>query len=53
MSEESVGLVRRAYETWNEQGPAAHPARCWPTDVELHDAPEIPTRRSLAGAATP
>ena len=41
MSEESVGLVRHAYETWNQQGPAAI-GEMLADDIELHDAPELP-----------
>jgi ketosteroid isomerase-like protein len=48
MSDESVGLVRRIYETWNEQGPAAIRSML-AADVELHDAPEIPDAQEWRG----
>ena len=41
MSEESVALVRCAYETWNREGPAAIGGML-ADDVEVHDAPELP-----------
>ena len=48
MDDESVGLVRQIYETWNEQGPAAiRPMLA--VDVELHDAPEIPDAQEWRG----
>jgi hypothetical protein len=50
MSEESVALVRRAYETWNEHGPAAIEAML-AEDVELHDAPELPDADVWRGRA--
>jgi len=41
MNEDSVRLVRLAYEAWNEHGPAAiEPLLA--EDVELHDAPQLP-----------
>ena len=48
MSEESVELVRRAYEAWNAKGPIALDS--WlADDIELHDAPEMPDARSCRG----
>ena len=41
MSEDHVALVRRAYEAWNREGPAAI-ASMLADDVELHDAPQVP-----------
>jgi ketosteroid isomerase-like protein len=41
MSEDTVGLVRRAYEAWNEYGPEAMDSML-AEDVELHDAPQLP-----------
>jgi ketosteroid isomerase-like protein len=41
MGDDNVGFVRRAYETWNLDGPAAIESLLT-TDVELHDAPELP-----------
>jgi SnoaL-like domain len=38
---EDVALVRRAYEPWNEHGPAAIEEQL-AEDVELHDAPQVP-----------
>jgi hypothetical protein len=41
MGDDSVGIVRLAYETWNEHGPESiRPLLA--QDVELHDAPELP-----------
>ena len=41
MSEDTVGVVRGAYESWNRHGPAAiEPLLA--EDVELHDAPQLP-----------
>ena len=48
MGEDSVGLVRLAYETWNEQGPGAIRAML-AEDVELHDAPELPDAQVWRG----
>ena len=48
MSEDSVGLVRRAYEVWNEQGPGAITSMLAP-DVELHDAPQLPDAQVWRG----
>jgi SnoaL-like domain len=48
MSEDSVGLVRSAYEIWNERGPAAITSMLAP-DVELHDAPQIPDAQVWRG----
>jgi ketosteroid isomerase-like protein len=48
MSEDSVGLVRRAYDTWNERGPGAITAMLAP-DVELHDAPQLPDAQVWRG----
>jgi ketosteroid isomerase-like protein len=41
MGDDNVGFVRRAYETWNLEGPAAIESLL-SADVELHDAPELP-----------
>jgi len=41
MSDDTVGVVRRAYEAWNEHGPEAI-ASMLSEDVELHDAPQLP-----------
>jgi ketosteroid isomerase-like protein len=41
MAEDSVRIVRRMYETWNEHGPAAIQSML-AGDVELHDAAELP-----------
>ena len=41
MSSDSIALVRRAYETWNRDGPAAI-APMLAVDAEVHDAPELP-----------
>jgi ketosteroid isomerase-like protein len=41
MIEDAVRLVRHAYETWNERGPAAiEPLLA--ENFELHDAPQLP-----------
>jgi ketosteroid isomerase-like protein len=41
MGDDNVGLVRRAYESWNRDGFAAIESLL-ATDIELHDAPELP-----------
>jgi ketosteroid isomerase-like protein len=48
MVEDSVRLVRLAYETWNERGPAAI-APMLAKDVELHDAPQLPDAQVWRG----
>jgi ketosteroid isomerase-like protein len=48
MSKESVDLVRRAYETWNQQGPAAI-GEMLADDVEVHDAPDLPDAGAWRG----
>ena len=48
MSEESVGLVRRAYEAWNEHGPEEI-ASLLADDVELYDAPQLPDAETWCG----
>jgi ketosteroid isomerase-like protein len=41
VSEEDTALVRRAYASWNQDGPAAI-GPLMTDDVELHDAPQLP-----------
>lgn len=48
MSGDCVGLVRRAYETWNREGPAAI-ASLLAEDAEVHDAPELPDAQVWQG----
>jgi ketosteroid isomerase-like protein len=48
MGEDSVGIVRLAYETWNERGPGAIRAML-AQDAELHDAPELPDAQVWRG----
>jgi ketosteroid isomerase-like protein len=33
MSQENIELVRRAYDLWNQSGPAAVAERCWAEDA--------------------
>jgi ketosteroid isomerase-like protein len=48
MSERRAGVVRRAYEAWNELGPAAIDPLV-ADDVELHDAPQLPDAQVWRG----
>jgi ketosteroid isomerase-like protein len=48
VSEQSVGAVLRAYEVWNERGPAAI-GPLVTDDVELHDAPQLPDAQVWRG----
>jgi hypothetical protein len=48
MTPDHITLVRRAYETWNREGPAAI-APLLADDVEVHDAPELPDAQVWKG----
>ncbi len=48
MTDESVRLVRSAYEAWNARGVQALEARVT-EDVELHDAPQMPDAATWRG----
>jgi ketosteroid isomerase-like protein len=48
MTDQAVGVVRVAYETWNRHGPGAIEPML-SEDVELHDAPELPDAQVWRG----
>jgi ketosteroid isomerase-like protein len=42
MSEDDAATIRRAYETWNESGPAAVMERFWAEDAVYREGPGWP-----------
>jgi ketosteroid isomerase-like protein len=48
MSQESVALVRQAFDAWNEGGPESA-KQFWAEDFEWHDFPGLPDRRVVRG----
>ena len=47
MSLEDVATIRRAYEVWNESGPAAVVERFWAEDAVYREGPAGPTLASI------
>jgi ketosteroid isomerase-like protein len=51
MSQENVDRIRRAYEVWNESGPAAVTERFWAEDAVYREGPGWPDAGVFRGRA--
>ena len=50
MSQEDADRIRRAYEVWNESGPAAVTERFWAEDAVYREGPGWPDAAGSSGA---
>src|SRR5215203_6679335 len=51
MSKEDADIIRRAYEVWNEAGPAAVTAEFWAEDAVYREGPGWPDAGIYRGRA--
>jgi ketosteroid isomerase-like protein len=51
MSQEDADIIRRAYEVWNESGPAAVTDRFWAEDAVYREGPGWPDAGVFEGRA--